>query len=205
MSTRWRLYRETLPEGSHLEGEIVVGLPLSPEPVNTIQSNTAAAPFHLFFPTKISSGTPFLLHGYFELAARRASFYGGSEKQNRSLLQRLGRLVWRPSWTRPLQALTLHRSRTCSARRYPPKIRLRSLSNSRCLEVVRQGLMAFTHPSHHHGDIEYTREDAVALVGDAGALRGRESARFRRSPGVLSTGSTNRAHSRWPQPRRSCP
>lgn len=93
MSTRWRLYRETLPEGSHLEGEIVVGLPLSPEPVNTIQSNTAAAPFHLFFPTKISSGTPFLLHGYFELAARRASFYGGSEKQNRSLLQRLGRLV----------------------------------------------------------------------------------------------------------------
>ncbi len=97
VSTRWRLYRETLPDTSFLEGEIVAGIPLTvddEEPLG-IATAVASAPFHLFFPTRIVSGTPFLLHGYFEVAAGRANFYGGSEPRNRSLLERLSQLVAR--------------------------------------------------------------------------------------------------------------
>jgi hypothetical protein len=95
VSSRWRLYRETLPDAALLEGDIVVGVPLAADATDQyrLASTVASAPFHLFFPTRIASGTPFLLHGYFEVAAGRASFYGGSESKNRSLLKRLSRLA----------------------------------------------------------------------------------------------------------------
>ena len=53
----------------------------------------AAAPFHLFFPTKIGSGLPFLLHGYFEVNAARTGFYDGSAAQNEAILDELADLV----------------------------------------------------------------------------------------------------------------
>lgn len=97
ISSRWRLYRETLPDTSLLEGDIVTGIPLTVdhEDPPAIATAVASAPFHLFFPTRIASGTPFLLHGYFEVAAGRANFYGGSEERNRSLLARLSQLAAR--------------------------------------------------------------------------------------------------------------
>lgn len=96
-SSRWRVYRETLPDTSLVEGDIVVGIPLAVDDTapHTIATAVPSAPFHLFFPTRIASGTPFLLHGYFEVAAGRASFYGGSEQRNRSILERLSQLVAR--------------------------------------------------------------------------------------------------------------
>ena len=96
-SSRWRVYRETLPDTSLLEGDIVVGIPLAVDDTgpDTIATAVPSAQFHLFFPTRIASGTPFLLHGYFEVAAGRASFYGGSEQRNQSLLERLCQLVAR--------------------------------------------------------------------------------------------------------------
>ena len=95
LSSRWRLYRETLPSGALLEGEIVAGIPLSLDAAmpDRVETPDASAPFHLFFPTRIASGTPFLLHGYFEVAAGRANFYGGSEDRNKLLLERLSVLV----------------------------------------------------------------------------------------------------------------
>ena len=73
----------------------MVGLPLNrdPDAPVSIQSDVVSRPFHLFFPTKIASGTPFLLHGYFEVAAGRAGFYHGSDDRNRLILDRLTDLV----------------------------------------------------------------------------------------------------------------
>ncbi|MDQ6880228.1 MAG: hypothetical protein M3082_21495 [Candidatus Dormibacteraeota bacterium] len=95
VSSRWRVYREALDKGPVLEAEIAVGIPLTHSDTTPLQidSPTASAPFHLFFPTRIASGTPFLLHGYFEVAAGRGNFYGGSEHRNRFLLERLSGLV----------------------------------------------------------------------------------------------------------------
>jgi hypothetical protein len=45
---------------------------------STAKEGLPSAPFHLFFPTGIGSGLPFLLHGYFEVdAARRRSSVTG--------------------------------------------------------------------------------------------------------------------------------
>ena len=55
--------------------------------------DTPSAPFHLFFPTKIGSGLPFLLHGYFEVNAARTGFYEGSGAHNDRILKSLAALV----------------------------------------------------------------------------------------------------------------
>lgn len=95
VSSRWLVYRDELPGATHLESELVVGLPLNRDPAlpSAIESAHASRPFHLFFPTRIASGTPFLLHGYFEVAAGRANFYHGSDERNRLILERLSGLV----------------------------------------------------------------------------------------------------------------
>ena len=56
-------------------GQVVAALP-----------DTPSTPFHLFFPTRIGSGLPFLLHGYFEVDAARTGFYEGSAQQNEAIL-----------------------------------------------------------------------------------------------------------------------
>lgn len=97
LSSRWILYRRTLPDGPDLAGEIAVGVRLSDEPdcpaVLAAIGDGASAPFHLFFPTTIASGLPFLVHGYFEVDASRKGFYPGSQARNEQILRELSTLV----------------------------------------------------------------------------------------------------------------
>ena len=94
-TSRWRLYRRTLPDTHALSGEIAVGLrgDLDGDGLVPAVSGLASVPFHLFFPTKIGSGLPFLLHGYFEVNAARTGFYDGSAAQNEAILEELTNLV----------------------------------------------------------------------------------------------------------------
>jgi hypothetical protein len=97
LSSRWRLFRRALPDRSHLAGEIAVGIRVGEGPgaetVLPAVEGEASAPFHLFFPTRIPSGLPFLLHAYFEVDAARTGFYRGSAERNRAMLAGLAELV----------------------------------------------------------------------------------------------------------------
>ena len=94
-TSRWRLYRRKLPDAHDLSGEIAVGLrvALDSDRIVPAVDESVTAPFHLFFPTKIGSGLPFLLHGYFEVNAARTGFYDGSAAQNAAILNILAALV----------------------------------------------------------------------------------------------------------------
>ena len=96
-SSRWRLHRRTLPGDEGLAAEVAVGVRIEDlgDSVRVVSagSDDGSAPFHLFFPTRIASGLPFLLHGYFEVDANRTSFYQGSMDRNRVLLDALAELV----------------------------------------------------------------------------------------------------------------
>ena len=66
-STRWLLFRRRLPDLEDLAREVLVGARLGDEPGRPMvepADGEPSAPFYLFFPTKIRSGLPFLLHGY---------------------------------------------------------------------------------------------------------------------------------------------
>ncbi len=97
LSSRWRLYRGGLPDKVDLSGEIAVGVRVDDRPdaqtVLSAAGDSPAAPFHLFFPTRISSGLPFLLHAYFEVNAARTAFYDGSEPRNRAMMDALAELA----------------------------------------------------------------------------------------------------------------
>ena len=93
-TSRWCLYRRTLPDTHDLSGEIAVGLRGAVDGDGLVPAVSGpSAPFHLFFPTKIASGLPFLLHGYFEVNAARTGFYDGSAAQNQAILDELAELV----------------------------------------------------------------------------------------------------------------
>ena len=62
-------------------------------PVVAPADGEPSAPFYLFFPTKIRSGLPFLLHGYFEVSAARTDFYEGATEPNEPILGALAQLV----------------------------------------------------------------------------------------------------------------
>ncbi|PWW25181.1 hypothetical protein JD79_04379 [Geodermatophilus normandii] len=93
-SSSWFLYRQG---NGGLADETAVGVRVQPvgegppEVVPPLEGD-AGAPFHLFFPTRIASGLPLLLHGYFEVDAARTGFYEGSAVRNREVLEALGRL-----------------------------------------------------------------------------------------------------------------
>ena len=97
LSSTWRLFRRNLPGPEDLAGEVAVGLRCTPreQSISIVSSMDASpsAPFHLFFPTRIASGLPFLLHGYFEVDAARTGFYRGSTNRNRAILDELATLV----------------------------------------------------------------------------------------------------------------
>lgn len=96
VSTRWLLFRRRLPDLDHLAGEVLVGARLGGElgrPVAAAADGEPSAPFYLFFPTKIRSGLPFLLHGYFEVNAARTDFYEGATERNEPILAELAQLV----------------------------------------------------------------------------------------------------------------
>lgn len=97
-TSRYWLARQTLPEGAGLAGEIAVGIRLDRTGDDTGLLSAGgdthpSAPFHLFFPTHIPSGLPFLLHGYFEVDVGRTGFYRGSELRNRAILEALASLA----------------------------------------------------------------------------------------------------------------
>ncbi len=94
-STRWHLYRRVLPNLPNLAGEVAVGIRLAEgkDAVLPAVDGHGSAPFHLFFPTRIASGLPFLLHGYFEVDAARTGFYRGSAERNTAILGELATLV----------------------------------------------------------------------------------------------------------------
>lgn len=64
--------------------------------VAALESRTPLRPadcFHLYFPTKIPTGLPFLLHAYFKVDAGRTQFASDSVAENRALLRGLRGLV----------------------------------------------------------------------------------------------------------------
>jgi hypothetical protein len=94
VTSRWWLYRDALPDGHELAGELAVGLRRSASgALEPAIDGALSAPFHLFFPTKIGSGLPFLLHGYFEVNAARTGFFDGSAASNTAILNALSELV----------------------------------------------------------------------------------------------------------------
>ena len=96
LSSRWRLFRRELPNRRSLEGEIAVGIRVDDDPkemVHPAVEGEPSAPFHLFFPTRIHSGLPFLLHAYFEVNAPRTGFYQGSAERNKTMLAELAKLA----------------------------------------------------------------------------------------------------------------
>ncbi|MGI9017153.1 MAG: sacsin N-terminal ATP-binding-like domain-containing protein [Euzebya sp.] len=94
VSSSWRVHRDRLDADGGMSSELTFGLRIDADDrVVDLGGDSVSAPFHLFFPTRISSGTPFLLHGYFEVDAARTGFYGGSEPRNRSILTGLATLA----------------------------------------------------------------------------------------------------------------
>jgi hypothetical protein len=96
-SSDWRLARRSMASDSDLSGEVAVGLRLDSvdgrsKAVSAVP-DSPSAPFHLFFPTRIASGLPLLLHGYFEVDAARTAFYGGSTPRNETILAELAGAV----------------------------------------------------------------------------------------------------------------
>ncbi len=93
-SSSWLLYRQG--QGGLAE-ETAVGVRVQPSPDGPLEvvppvTGGAGTTFHLFFPTRIATGLPLLLHGYFEVDAARTGFYEGSAQRNRSVLDALARL-----------------------------------------------------------------------------------------------------------------
>lgn len=97
LSSSWRVFRRALPDERDLAGEVAVALRFDPSSrpgvIVPAVDGGPSAPFHLFFPTRITSGLPFLLHGYFEVDAARTGFYRGSDGRNRTILDELADLV----------------------------------------------------------------------------------------------------------------
>ncbi len=94
-SSRWIIYRRAMRDEAALAGEVAFGIRLSESTNHVVSASEPgpSAPFHLFFPTRISSGLPFLLHGYFSVDASRTGFYLGSRQQNEMILDGLAHLV----------------------------------------------------------------------------------------------------------------
>lgn len=97
LSSRWRLFRRELPDQVDLAGKIAVGIRVDDDPdvqrVLPADTKDISAPFHLFFPTFIRSGLPFLLHAYFNVNAPRTGFYRGSAERNEVMVNELAELV----------------------------------------------------------------------------------------------------------------
>jgi len=99
ISSEWLLARDSLPSDDELGGEVALGMRVSAAQGETrilpAMVDSDSAPFHLFFPTRIPSGLPFLLHGYFTVDAARTGFYRGFRSGNQLILAALADLVVR--------------------------------------------------------------------------------------------------------------
>lgn len=96
-TSQWVRYQRQYADGANLASEVTVAVRLDADdarlPVHAHEDSESSSPFHLFFPTRIGSGLPFLLHGYFEVDAARTGFYAGSAEQNQAILDALADLV----------------------------------------------------------------------------------------------------------------
>lgn len=96
-SSNWVRYHRQLEADGDLASEVTVAFRLDAEdprvPVGAHDDLEASSPFHLFFPTRIGSGLPFLVHGYFQVDAARTGFYSGAEDANQSIVDALADLV----------------------------------------------------------------------------------------------------------------
>jgi hypothetical protein len=94
-STTWLLYERSVGGDLSLAGELAVGVQVQWRDGrwHPVLCRPEARCFHLFFPTRISSGLPFLLHAYFEVDAGRTQFAPDADDRNRRLLDELRRLV----------------------------------------------------------------------------------------------------------------
>lgn len=96
-TSQWVRYQRQYAAGGDLASEVTVAVRLDANnarlPVHAHEDAEASSPFHLFFPTRMGSGLPFLLHGYFEVDAARTGFYEGSVEQNQAILDAVADLV----------------------------------------------------------------------------------------------------------------
>jgi hypothetical protein len=96
-SSRWVRYQRQYADVAELASEVTTAIRLDADdpgrPVHAHGDAESSSPFHLFFPTRIGSGLPFLLHGYFEVDAARTGFFTGSADQNQTILDALADLV----------------------------------------------------------------------------------------------------------------
>lgn len=96
-SSRWVRYQRQYADGAELASEVTTAIRLDADdpsrPVHAHGDADSSSPFHLFFPTRIGSGLPFLLHGYFEVDAARTGFFAGSADQNQAILDALADLT----------------------------------------------------------------------------------------------------------------
>ena len=100
--SRWWLFRRSLPEASGIAGDLAVAIHLEDgedgrqrpvTPQDGLAASGAAECFHLFFPTRIRTHLPFLLHAYFEVDAGRKGFAEDRAGENQGRLDGLRRLV----------------------------------------------------------------------------------------------------------------
>ena len=95
-TSRWLLHRSSTADAGLADDlAAALRLDLNHDDVLAVRPSGPApeSPFHLFFPTGISSGLPFLLHGYFEVDAGRTGFYRGSSERNDRVLLALAALT----------------------------------------------------------------------------------------------------------------
>jgi hypothetical protein len=96
-SSSWFLYERSVERlGSEsLAGEIVVGVRVerSDGMWRPVLPTKQGRCFHLFFPTRIETHLPFLLHAYFEVDAGRTRFAPDAMRRNGELLKALHDLV----------------------------------------------------------------------------------------------------------------
>lgn len=96
-SSNWVRYHRQLEDNGDLASEVTTAFRLASDdprvPVAAHNDPETSSPFHLFFPTRIGSGLPFLVHGYFEVDAARTGFYGGSIEANQLIMDALADLV----------------------------------------------------------------------------------------------------------------
>jgi hypothetical protein len=94
-TSTWILERSGLNNSDGLASELAVGIRIAADDGNVVPAVEAAgsAPFHLFFPTHIPTGLPFLLHGYFQVNAPRTAFYDGSRHRNEAILAGLAPML----------------------------------------------------------------------------------------------------------------
>ncbi len=93
--SRWLVFERSLADSAGLESALTVAVRVAPADGRLVVERPSAEPgdggdtFHLFFPTRIATHLPFLLHAYFRVSANRTQFADGEKVRNEALLDGL--------------------------------------------------------------------------------------------------------------------